>query len=79
MEDLPLADLEPADVSVPVLLRHYLRMAGKVAAFNLDPKFSDALDALLVLDMRDTPMRLLKRYMGADTANVFIATAIRHA
>lgn len=75
VEDLPLAELEPEpQVSIPVLLRHYLRLGGKVAAFNVDAQFVNALDILLIVDLRTTPVRLLKRYLGNDSAATF-----RHA
>jgi putative hemolysin len=73
VEDLPIADVD-AQGGVPVLLRQYLRMGGKVAGFNLDAQFSNALDALLILDLRETPRRVLSKYMGAENANKFLSS-----
>jgi putative hemolysin len=75
-EDLPISDVAEQS-GIPVLLRHYLRLGGKVAAFNIDPQFSEALDALLILDLRETPAPLLKRYMGAQAASEFLSKAPR--
>jgi putative hemolysin len=72
VEDLPIADIDPQG-GIPVLLRQYLRLGGKVAGFNVDPQFSNALDALLILDLRETPSRLLTKYMGAENASAFLA------
>ena len=58
--------------AIPVLLRQYLRLGGKVAAFNLDRKFSNALDGLIVVDLRQTQQRILARYMGATNAGDFL-------
>lgn len=71
VQDLPIGDIDSQD-GVPVLLRQYLRLGGKVAGFNLDAQFSNALDALLILDLRETPRRLLTKYMGADNAAKFL-------
>lgn len=58
-------------LGIPVLLRHYLKLGGRVAGFNLDRKFSDTLDGLLIVDLRKTAPRLLARYMGTDRAALF--------
>lgn len=76
VDDLPIADIGTQG-GVPVLLRQYLRLGGKVAGFNLDAQFSNALDALLILDLRETPRRLLNKYMGAENATTFLSGACR--
>ena len=40
---------------MPVLLKKYLKQNGKIIEFNIDPKFNNALDGLIVLDMYDVP------------------------
>jgi hypothetical protein len=47
---------------VPVLLRQYLWLGGRVAAFHVDRNFSDTLDGLLILDLREAPEKMLARY-----------------
>lgn len=68
-----VAALEGDGKSLPVLLRHYLKLGGQVLAWNVDRKFADVLDALLVVDLRRTDPRLLRRYMGAEGAQRFAA------
>jgi len=71
LEDLSelVADLEPGQQGVPVLLRHYLRLGGKLLGFNVDRDFANALDGLIVVDLTRTDPRLLDRYLGkAETA-----------
>ena len=65
VEDLSarISDIEEHS-GLPVLLRHYLRLGGRVAAFHVDRKFSDTLDSLLILDLREAPPKLLAKYMG---------------
>jgi putative hemolysin len=65
--------IEDDGKSLPVLLRHYLKLNGQVLAWNVDRAFGDVLDALLLVDLRRTDPRLLRRYMGADGAARFLA------
>jgi len=74
VEDLSdiISDLEPARIGIPVLLRQYLRLGGKLLGFNVDPEFSDALDGLIVVDLTKTEPRLLERYLGKTQALKFL-------
>ncbi|HBY64559.1 MAG TPA: hypothetical protein DEH78_32465, partial [Solibacterales bacterium] len=66
LEDLAtvIGDIESDQKGVPVLLRQYLKVGGKLVAFNVDAEFSDALDGLIVVDLKATNPRMLERYMG---------------
>ena len=70
---LSIADIEHDSKGVPVLLRQYLKTGGKLLGFNLDPRFSDVLDALLIVDLRTAPIGLLERCMGRPEAQVFVS------
>ena len=61
-----IADLEPDGKGVPVLIRNYLRLGGRILGFNRDPGFSDSIDCLLLMDLKDTEPHLLQRYVGSD-------------
>jgi len=52
--------------SLPVLLRHYLALAGKIACFNVHANFNDSLEGLIIVDTRITAPKTLKRFMGAQ-------------
>ncbi|MCX6593390.1 MAG: GNAT family N-acetyltransferase [Acidobacteria bacterium] len=67
-----IADIERDGKGVPVLLRQYLKLGGRLAAFNVDPKFSRCLDGLIVVDLAQTDRTMLERYMGADGADSFL-------
>lgn len=54
--------------TVPVLLRQYLSLNGKIVSFNIDPNFNNALDGLIVVDLRDVEPKTLARYMGVGQA-----------
>ena len=59
-----VADLEPDGEGIPVLLRQYLKLGGRIAAFNVDPDFSDVLDAMILVDMAAVPAAQQAKYMG---------------
>ena len=40
---------------MPVLLKKYLKQNGQIVGFNIDPKFNNALDGLMILDLFDVP------------------------
>ncbi len=66
-----IADFETGQKGVPVLLRQYLKLGGRLVAFNVDSNFSDALDGLIVVDLTRTERRTLERYMGVAGAAQF--------
>jgi putative hemolysin len=74
VEDLSavVSDIEPTRAGVPVLLRQYLKLGGKLLGFNVDPKFSNALDGLILVDLTKTEPRLLERYLGKSEATRFL-------
>lgn len=51
-----IKDIEPEDYRMPVLLKKYVKLNGKIICFNVDPKFNDALDGLLILDLFQVPI-----------------------
>jgi putative hemolysin len=54
-----IMDIEPG-YKIPVLLRKYLELNGRIIGFNIDPKFNDCLDGLLILDLYNTPPDYIK-------------------
>lgn len=61
-----VASLEPDGKGIPVLLRQYMKLNAKLLEFNVDPDFSNVLDALVLVDLRDTPDEVLARHMGKE-------------
>jgi putative hemolysin len=74
IEDLSavVSDIEPSRAGIPVLLRQYLKLGGKLLGFNVDPNFSNALDGLIVVDLTKTEPKLLERYLGKTEASLFL-------
>ncbi len=42
-------------LKVPVLVKKYLKLNGKIVAFNVDPDFNDSLDGFLIVDIDGIP------------------------
>lgn len=61
-----ISEIEDDNKGMPVLLRYYLRLGARVLSFNVDPAFGECVDGLIVVDLRKTEPRLLKRFMGED-------------
>ncbi len=59
--------------ALPTLLRHYLSLNGKFVCFSLNKVFNDSLDGLILVDLRKTPTKYLKRYLGKQGAANFLA------
>jgi len=57
--DKHIRDVEFEDAGMPVLLKKYLGLNGRIVSFNLDPSFNDALDGLLVLDLFNVPPQVI--------------------
>jgi putative hemolysin len=73
IEDLsqPITDVETDGKGLPILLRQYAKIGGKLLGFNVDRKFSNVLDGLVVVDLRETEPAVLERYMGREAATEF--------
>ena len=44
---------------MPVLLKKYVKLNGKIIGFNVDPKFNNSLDGLLILDLFRVPVETI--------------------
>lgn len=68
-----IATIEKRERTLPVLLRQYIKLGGKVLGFNVDPNFSDVLDALIVVDLTRAEPSLLEKTMGREAARCFLS------
>lgn len=59
-----VSECERDGKTIPVLLRQYLKLNATLLEFNIDTDFENALDALLLVDLHETPAMILTRYMG---------------
>ena len=68
--DKLIIDLENKQRGLPVLVKRYLQLNGKILAFNIDVDFNDCLDALMLLDLKNVPERTLKMLSKDFNINV---------
>jgi putative hemolysin len=59
-----ISEIENDGKGVPVLLKHYLKLNGKLLSFNIDNAFSNSLDGLLMVDLRETDPKITDRFIG---------------
>jgi len=58
--------------AVPVLLRHYLSLNGRLVCFNVHPHFNNSLEGLIIVDMRLCDRKTAIRFMGEEGYNRFL-------
>ena len=68
-----VSDLEADRKGIPVLIKQYLKLGGRILAFNVDPDFSDCVDGLILVDLRRTDPKVRAHYMGAEADASFAA------
>ncbi len=67
-----VASIEPDGKGLPVLLRQYLRLGGRLLAFSVDPEFSGVLDGLILVDLLRTEREQLERYLTSEGARAYL-------
>ncbi|MEO8006444.1 MAG: GNAT family N-acyltransferase [Betaproteobacteria bacterium] len=75
IEDLSrmVKSIERDGKGVPILLKQYLKLGGRLLAFSADRKFANALDGLIMVDLRASEPRILARYLGDEGAAGFLS------
>ena len=58
--DRLLVSISEGKSRLPVLFRKYFSCGARVACFNVDPLFSNCLDAMIVVKVSDFPSRMLR-------------------
>jgi putative hemolysin len=68
-----IADIETELSGIPILLKQYLKLGGKLLGFNLDPAFGNVLDGLILVDVTQTNRKVLNRYLGGEGMRSYLA------
>ncbi|WP_117882071.1 GNAT family N-acyltransferase [Aureibaculum luteum] len=61
--DKIIDELEPGALRLPVLLKKYVKQNARLVAFNVDPKFNNAIDGLMYIRIADLPESTVKPVM----------------
>jgi putative hemolysin len=67
-----ISEIETDRKGLPILVKQYVKLGGRILAFSQDPTFGNTLDGFVLLDLRTAPVESLERYMGKDAANAFL-------
>lgn len=68
----PISDIEGDGKDLPILLKQYLKLGGSILAFNVDKNFSNVLDGLIKVDLRNSRREVLARYMTGQGVDEFL-------
>jgi len=61
--DKIIDEIEPGALRIPVLIKKYVKQNARLVAFNVDPKFNDAVDGLMYIRVADIPDSTVKPVM----------------
>lgn len=64
--DRLVREIEPDGRPMPILVRQYLKMGGKVLRFNVDPDFNYCIDGMVDIKVAEADERMMRRYMGSE-------------
>lgn len=67
-----ISKIEKNGKGVPILLKQYLKLGGVLLGFNIDKHFNNAIDGLIMVDLCQTDLKTLQRYMGKIEAEQFL-------
>ncbi len=67
-----VSELEADGKPIPILLKQYLKLNGQLMGFNVDPDFGDVLDGLILIDVPSIDERVMKKYLGNETGEVYL-------
>ena len=68
-----IAELEADQKGIPILLKQYLKLGGKLLGFNIDAQFSRVVDGLILVDLAQTNPVVLEKYLGKAGADFFLS------
>ena len=61
--DKVIDEIEPGALRIPVLIKKYVKQNARLVAFNVDPKFNNAVDGLMYIKVSDIPESTVKPVM----------------
>ena len=61
--DKIIDEIEPGALRIPVLIKKYVKQNARLVAFNVDPKFNNAVDGLMYIKVEDIPESTVKPVM----------------
>lgn len=72
-----VCDIERNEFSIPVLIRKYLQLNSGVLGFNTDHEFCDAVDALMLLDLKKVPEDIILM-LSKEITDIDVTARFKH-
>tara|TARA_B110000046_G_C13025595_1_gene413840 strand:+ start:2443 stop:4251 length:1809 start_codon:yes stop_codon:yes gene_type:complete len=73
--DKIIDEIEPGALRIPVLIKKYVKQNARLVAFNVDPKFNNAVDGLMYIKVSDIPESTVKPVMEEFQAELELKAA----
>ncbi|WP_298779871.1 lysophospholipid acyltransferase family protein [uncultured Polaribacter sp.] len=73
--DKIIDEIEPGALRMPVLIKKYVKQNARLVAFNVDPKFNNAVDGLMYIKVADIPESTVKPVMEEFQAELELKAA----
>ncbi len=67
-----VGEIEHGLREIPVLIKQYLKLGGKMISFNVDPSFN-TVDGMIIVNLLKAPAKGLGRYMGKEELQAYWA------
>lgn len=77
--DKIIDELEPGALRIPVLIKKYVKQNARLVAFNVDPKFNNAVDGLMYIRVSDIPESTVKPVLEEFQAALESDIEINHS
>ncbi|MCJ8328717.1 MAG: lysophospholipid acyltransferase family protein [Lentisphaeria bacterium] len=66
-----IRDIEIDHKSIPILVKQYLKLGGKIIAFNIDKAFNETADGLLLMDFYNINEKSMNKLMGKENVVLY--------
>ena len=60
--DRVVEEFDASGWKIPVLFKKYLSQGARIVAFNVDPEFNNAIDGLILGDIKDIPIENIQSF-----------------
>ncbi len=76
--DKIIDEVEPGNLRLPVLLKKYIKQNARLLAFNVDPRFNNAVDGLMYIKISDLPESTVRPVMEEFQAELERKHSVSH-
>ncbi len=66
-----VSEMENDRKGLPILLKHYIKLGGRILSLSVDPSLGNVIDGLIIVDLASADSKVLERYMGKSAFNMY--------